>query len=73
MPLKPRWRPIGLWRITHCLERRTLEWWNDPRRWRTVLRARNGHLYDFLHTPAGFFICKLPDHLHSAPLGALDT
>lgn len=54
--MSPRWRYIPLWRVVVALQRGTLEWWNDPKRVTTVLRARSGAIYDFKRSRLGWFL-----------------
>jgi hypothetical protein len=55
-----KWHHIPLWRVVLALERKTLEWWNDPRSMATVLRSRCGHIYDWKRSPMGWLIRRRP-------------
>ena len=55
------WRPLSFWRITIALSRGALEWWNDPRRKKQVLRSRSGAIYEYRYSPGGYLIRRMPE------------
>lgn len=52
------WHRIPFWQLTIALTRKGLEWWWDPQFSRSVLKARDGSLYDFKAHRLGVFIRK---------------
>jgi hypothetical protein len=54
------WRAIKIWHLALALSRGTMQWWNDPRSGRSVLRSQSGRVYDYCWTNKAWYIRPRP-------------